>query len=260
MTGLRELQRSFQDYVLRGHQGMVSQVAANDIATARERLEVYAEAYRLRLLEALGIDFPGLHGLLGDQQFDQAGRAYIDAFPSDNPSIRWFGRHMAEFLSGAAPYSNMPMLGEMAAFEWAQGEVLDAADAPLVPMTRVAAIAPDAWPGMRFELHPSMRTLTLHWNVPAIWQQIEQEQSPHVPSSPEGETRWLLWRHEHLTHWRSISPDEDWSLEQITRGVDFGELCAGLCEWVDEDSVALHAATLLKRWVSDSLISRITLA
>ena len=259
MSDLRALQSSFQNYVLCGDQDMVSRVAANDDDDARERLDVYAEAYRLRLLEALEIDYPGLHSLLGDEQFEQAGRAYIDANPSDNPSVRWFGRHMAAFLRGTAPYSAMPLLNEMAAFEWAQGEVLDAADAPLIRMEDVATIAPEAWPGMRFDLHPSIRTLALEWNVPPLWQQFEAEQTPQVPTAPEGKTRWLLWRQEYMTHWRSVSADEQWSLDQISRGATFGEICTGLCEWVEEDAVALHAATLLKQWIGDGLISNVTL-
>jgi hypothetical protein len=38
---------------------------------------------------------------------------------------------------------------------------------------------------------------------------------------------------------------------------NFGELCERLCEWVEESSAAFHAASMLKRWMIDGLLTRI---
>ena len=37
----------------------------------------------------------------------------------------------------------------------------------------------------------------------------------------------------------------------------FAAICEGLCEWVDAQNVAAHAAGLLKQWLTDGLISEI---
>jgi hypothetical protein len=37
----------------------------------------------------------------------------------------------------------------------------------------------------------------------------------------------------------------------------FSEICEGLCEWVTEEQVAMHAATLLKRFINDEIITAI---
>src|SRR5579871_673370 len=105
---------------------MQGQVVSNARAGAEERVRVYVEGYRLRLLEVLGDNYTGLHSLLGDEQFDEMGRAYIDAHPSTHPSVRWFSRHLEIFLKDTSPYDEHPYLAEMAAFEWAQGLVFDA--------------------------------------------------------------------------------------------------------------------------------------
>ena len=140
MTALRELQRSFQGYVIGEAHGPPTTVADTGAASAEVRMQVYAEAVRLRFLDVLAQDYPGLHALLGDEEFRSLGLAYVSAHPSHHPSIRWFGRHLPEFTGSTAPWRNHPVLGEMARFEWAKGELLDAADSPVVGIADVAAV------------------------------------------------------------------------------------------------------------------------
>src|SRR4030065_594600 len=108
--------------------------------SAEERLAIYANAYRLRLLEALGTDYPGLHTVLGDDEFDAMGRAYIAAHPSPYFSLRWFGDRMSESLRTTAPYEKYPVFTEMAAFQWAQSDAFDAAHSAVASINDLAAI------------------------------------------------------------------------------------------------------------------------
>ena len=125
MNRLRRLQEDFQLHVLvpgertetQTATKMETQVVSTAGAPAAERLDIYVAAYRLRLLEALATDFSGLHTLTGDEQFDQLGRAYIDACPSHHFSLRWYGHGVAEFLQRTPPYAEYPVLAEMAEFE-----------------------------------------------------------------------------------------------------------------------------------------------
>ena len=78
---LRDLQTCFQRHVLHGDNDMLTQVSADTRPNAAARLAIYANAYRLRLLEALDTDFSALHTLAGDALFEQIGRAYINAHP-----------------------------------------------------------------------------------------------------------------------------------------------------------------------------------
>src|SRR4030067_3631289 len=114
----------------------------NAQVSAEERLPIYANAYRLRLLEALGTDYPGLHTVLGDDEFDAMGRAYIAAHPSPYFSLRWFGDRMSEFLRTTAPYDKYPVLTEMAAFEWAQSHAFESADTAGARINDLAALPP----------------------------------------------------------------------------------------------------------------------
>jgi len=88
MSRLTELQSDFQRYLLVGDERVRPLIAdGNDIAIDA-RLDVYGQAYRLRLIEALGKDFPGLRALIGETDFEAAGRAYIERHPSQHPSLQ----------------------------------------------------------------------------------------------------------------------------------------------------------------------------
>lgn len=259
MSKLQSLQGDFQQCMLQNYFDMHGQVVSNARAGAEERVRVYVEGYRLRLLEVLSNNYTGLHSLLGDEQFDEMGRAYINATPSTHHSVRWFSRHLETFLKGTAPYDEHPYLAEMAAFEWAQGLVFDAADDPNVGLETLARVPPEKWAGLSFKLHASVRWLSLEWNVPLVWQSLEAEETPDLQKG-EASTTWLLWRAELMTHWRSLGEDEAWALDAVRADGNFGEICEGLCRWHGAEEVAMQAASFLKRWVGDGLISAVHIA
>jgi Putative DNA-binding domain len=290
---LRRLQEDFQGYLLTPDARMHPHVHGSAQVSAEERLAIYANAYRLRLLEALGTDYPGLHTVLGDDEFDAMGRAYIAAHPSAHFSLRWFGDRLSEFLCSTAPYSQYPVFAEMAAFEWAKSDAFDAADSAVASINDMAAIPPDAWPGLQFIPHPSLRRLDLRWNVPTVWKAIDaaqgrasvaggtsagmheveqrKEQLPRTLGATAAQEppaleqsdypiAWLVWRQDLLTYFRSLNVDEAWALDALQRGATFAAICDGLTEWIDAQNVAVHAAGLLKQWLTDGLISEIRVA
>ena len=257
MSSLRRLQEDFQGYLLARDARMHSHVIGSAQVSAGERLAIYADGYRLRLLEALDTDYAGLHTLLGDEEFDAMGRAYIAAHPSTHFSLRWYGDRMSEFLRTVAPYSRYPVFAEMAAFEWAKCDAFDAPDTALCSVTDMAAIPPDAWPGLTFVAHISLTRLDLRWNVPTVWKAIDAEEESPALLENEYPIAWLVWRQDLLTYFRSLSVDEAWALDALQRGENFAAICEGLCEWVDAQNVAAHAAGLLKQWLTDGLICEI---
>jgi hypothetical protein len=256
VSALLGLERDFQGCMLKNELDMGGQVVSTPQADAATRVRIYVEAYRLRLLEVLQDNYTGLHGLLGDDEFDRLGRAYIDANPSTHPSVRWFSRHLEGFLRHTEPYDAHPYLAEMAAFEWAQGLTFDATDEPVAGLEAMATIPPDAWAGLTFTLHAAVQRLSLRWNIPQAWQALEAGETPDLQQG-DAPSSWLLWRAELLTHWRSLNADEAWALDAVKDGRNFSELCEGLCQWHDASGVAMQAASFLKRWLTDGLISSV---
>ena len=270
MNPLLGLQSDFQSFLLHGSENILGRVTGTEKVDARTRLAIYYDAYRLRLIEALDGNYPVLHGWLGDEEFERLGLAYIRACPSAHFSIRYFGHRLPEFLATAPDYRDRPYIGEMAALEWAMSEAFDAADSPVMTLEDMATIAPEAWPVLRFDFHASVRRLNLRWNVPPIWKAVKQnvdaeesgaEPTAEVPTpvADEYPQSWLVWRQDLRTYFRSLPVDEAWALDAAIAGGTFAEICEGLCEWIDAQNVAVHAAGLLKRWITDGLLCRITM-
>ncbi len=251
---LARLQQAFQAYVLAGDPAIRECIAATAGVDADARLAIYADAYRLRLIEALATDYPGLKAVAGDEQFDRLGRAYLDTHPSRVASLRWFGHQLATYLRTTAPWCDHPALAEMAAFEWAMSDAFDAEDSMPATVNDLATIPPDHWPRLRFTLHASVQRLDLRWNVPTVWQAVDTGTAPPPLAAADHPTGWLVWRHRLVTHFRSLTVDEAWALDALRRGDTFAAVCDGLCEWIDTRHVAAHAAALLKRWLEDGVV------
>ena len=148
MKGLRDLQQRFAAYLLGAEDSIVpASVVGDDKADARERMDLYAGAYRARLVGSLGVDYPGLWSMLGDEQFYALCLDYIRQHPSRHTSIRWFGDRLPAFLGKTPPYDAYPQVAEMAVFEWTQGLVFDDADVTAIGIGELAGLPPGDWPG-----------------------------------------------------------------------------------------------------------------
>lgn len=260
MSRLAPTQAAFQNFILTGGPAVRDEVVGSTRVDADTRLRIYADGYRLRLIEALDTDYPGLHAMAGDEEFDRLARAYIEAQPSTYRSLRWYGGGLSEFLRTTEPYSDYSVFAEMAAFEWAMSDAFDAADRDPALVEHMAAVPPEAWPALTFTTHPTVQRLDLRWNVPIVWKAVDAETEPPDLEQNDHPVAWLLWRRDLVTHFRSMNVDEAWAFDALRRGENFATICEGLTEWIDAQHVAAHAAGLLKQWLTDGLIGDIRLA
>jgi len=254
---LASLQSAFQRHVYRPGRAMERAVLATPRANATRRLGVYADAYRSRLVEALGNDYPALQGLLGETGFDRMMREFVAAHPSRHPNLRWYGEELADFLS-RSPRSKRPLLAELATFEWALGLAFDAADAPAVTADAVSRVPASAWPAMRLRLHPSVRQIPLRTNAPQIWRAASRRRKLPRTATRRRPAPWLVWRKELTPCYRPLPPDEARALELAARGRNFASLCGALGRFVGEERAALRGAQLLRNWLNEGLVCGIS--
>ena len=258
MTLLRELQLRFQDYLLGNSEDIERDIVSTEDALAEHRLGTYYNAYRIRLIDCLAIDYPALEKHLGREAFERLALDYLAQFPSTHPSVRWFGGKLPEYLRERYRGEDAEFLYELASWEWAQTTVFDAADSEsLFGLEDMARVPPEDWPQLRFEFKPALQWLDLYWNAPLIGNAFENDKAPPSKQRAGYPLRWLLWRREMKTLWRSLEVDEAWALEQAAAGADFAAICEGLLEWIDAEQVSLRAAGLLKQWVGDHLLIRV---
>lgn len=253
MTALATLQRDLQRHVLTGDTAIADAVNGTPAVPASTRLAVYANAYRIRLAEALGANMPQLKQLLGDEEFGAVASRYVDEYPSRFASIRWFGDRLAQML--AQSHATQPWLAELARWEWALAAAFDSQDATTVGVECLASVAPEDWADLRLEFHPSVQLLELATNAPALFKALSEEQPAPQPTILAGPQPWVMWRQNDLkTQYRSLEPAEAAALTVVRAGGTFGEMCEALCEWHDVDEVPLVAAGMLKRWLIEPLL------
>lgn len=268
MSALAELQRALQDYLLDGRDGgtraadapALRAVVATPGADERERLHIYAHAYRARLTDVLGNDFPCLRALLGAEEFARAGAAYVDAHPSPHFNVRWFGERLARFLHDAAPWKAQPAYAELAMLEWALGLAFDAADEPVVGIAEVAAVPPPDWPRLRLRLHASVQRLHLRTNVGAIRRAFQRDEPLPAMAALDTAQAWVAWRKDSISHYRRLGADEAAAIEAIAGGATFASVCESLCEWHAPENVPARAAAIFRQCIEDDWVAAIDLA
>lgn len=90
MSELQDLQYRFMDYLLDQSSEVVDDIQSTPVLSAKDRLDIYASAYKLRLKEAITTDYDKLAAYLGDKQFDQLMERYIEKYPSHTANLRYF--------------------------------------------------------------------------------------------------------------------------------------------------------------------------
>lgn len=258
MAQLRDLQLRFQDYLVGGSEDIETDIIGTDNALAEHRLATYYNAYRIRLIECLAVDYSALEQYLGRESFENLALEYLRHYPSRHPSVRWFGQHLPEYLRTFYRGEEREFLQELASYEWAQTLVFDAANsASLFQLEDMAQVPPEAWPELTFRFKPAMLWLDLYWNVPLIEHAIDNGTEIPEKQRAAQPQRWIMWRRDLKTCWRSLEVHEAWAIEQAASGVSFGEICEGLLEWIDAEQLALVAAGFLKQWISDQMVTEV---
>ena len=174
-----------------------------------------------------------LHSYLGDEMFDEMGRAYVAANPSQHPNLRWFSHALPDFLKSTAPYSEHPELSELAALEKALNDAFDARDGPVTSLADMSGFAPEIWNDLRFEAHPSAKRLDLLSNASAIWLALKNDETPPDAAALNEPSRLLIWRQETTPMFRELSGEEAMMWDEATGGIPFGVLCSMLATYDD---------------------------
>lgn len=249
MTVLATQLRGLQHHVITGAAAPATLFLGTRTASRAARLKVYREAYYRRLAEAMTATYPALQRLLGDRQFAQLVRRYVDAHPSQHYSVRWFGHRLATWLRHAAPYASQPALAELARWEWQLAQSFDAADAPILDRATLANMPDVEWPGIRLHFHASLGSLKTAWNVVDQWRALTQERRPPPLARLARVQHWAIWRRDLEVLFQPLPELERTPLRVARRGGSLADLCASAPDPEDEADAAHWAAQMLARWL-----------
>ena len=256
MSELREIQIEFLDYLLNQNSKVAKYVVDDDRVDVSTRLKIYGNAYRLRLKGTIDTDHEILGKYLGDELFEQMADGYMKSQPSSYSSLRHFCSALPDYLKNTPPFSEHPILSELAYFEQYLLFAFDAAESKRCDLHELQTIAAEKWPDMKLRFHPSMQIFQAHWNSVESWQAIRSEKVPPQATRQEN-SYWILWRSiERITEFRSLALDEHAMISAFLNGSSFSQICEELLEWRKTENVSVIAVRYLKNWLKEGLVRK----
>lgn len=213
------------------------------------RMEIYANMFVWRQVDALREDFPKLAALMGDEAFYALGEAYVRAHPSGHYSLSKFGRHLARFLQECS--LGRPDLSDMAALEWARAEVFEEAVVPVASPECLRSLARADFANQRLLVVPALRLLRLQHDVLEAWRRIEDGAAISMPR--RSVTFAAVWRKElDIFHVR-LEAEEAGALERAMAGEPIGVVCEAFGNRPDAVDAALRA---VGSWFAEGWIAQ----
>lgn len=259
-ASLADIQARMQAHVLLSDQAALLDVVCSQGPTAERRLGIYHHAYRARLIETLRDSFGHTHGYLGDAWFDHLAGAFVEQHPSTLSNLRWYGQAWPDWLAAQlvaeSDLGAHPEVAELARLDWALRQAFDAADAPVLSLAGLAALAAsDDWVNAALTPQPSVCVLTLAHNTLSLWHALDQDESVPPPEALPSPIGVLVWRRDVQPHFRSVSAMESVALAGLLRGRSFADICGDLAAAFEPDDTTSVAAALLRRWVDEGVLS-----
>ena len=173
MPTLRELQHAFAR-ALTGAEG----VALDIPETMTPRLEIYANTRRASLRQALGLTFPAVRALVGDEFFGLMAGDFAATTPPASAYLNDYGTELPRFVRSYAPATSIGYLADVAELEWAVSRACHAPDAPRLDPGELSELDPVDLARVMFIAHPSVTIVRLAYPADQIWRAVlEQDEA-----------------------------------------------------------------------------------
>ena len=243
---LAELQHTFRDWLVEADEGAAQRLGAGPGTL------IYQNNYRASLMSCLGENYKRVVSWLGGEAFEAAAARYVDAHPPTSWTLDAYGETFAAHLAGI--YPNDAEVADIAAIDWAVGQVFVSADA--APL-RAEALAVDDWEAAVIRAVPSLRTIPITSNADAIWQALAAEETP--PAAVLGEPDALLiWRQGLEPVFRRAAAHDLDVMAWSAAGIGFGPICARLAETLGEEAAVSAAGTVLGQWLNEEMVASVS--
>jgi len=229
-------------------------VLGDERLSAEARVDIYANMYFYRILDALKEDFPATLAVLGADNFHNLVTGYLLEHPPTQPSISHCGSHLAAYLRDHPLRERAPFVADLARLERASAEVFQGPDAAALEPNSLRAIAPEDWPALKFKLNPPAQILALDWRVSELLRAVEEQRE--WKAAEQGAVKVLVWRSNARIFYRDLERAEADALEAISRGTTFAEVCDIVAASLGGEDPVATMNRMLARWLADSLLTR----
>ncbi len=134
------------------------------------RFGVYRNNVSGALIEALGVRYPVIKRLVGDEFFRAMTREYVLSHLPQSPVLIHYGGEYPDFIAEFPPAANVSYLADVARLESAYWQAYHAADAMPLAKERLAAVAPERLAALTFTFHPAVFIVASAYPIVSIWE------------------------------------------------------------------------------------------
>ncbi len=251
---LQELQTQFQDIVLNAEA-----VGANWVSTSaqglssQDRLAIYHNAYRIRLIDVLLDTFAHTATYLGHDWFHRLASTYVQSHHSTHNNIGLYGQTFPGFLAGQLPDDGE--VSELALMDWKLRRAFDGADSTVMTHEHLQQIAGGERQIGSLQAVPTLSIGTHHFNTLDIWHTINQDEPPPVVEQLAQPVDVLIWRKGHSPHFRSLSTIESSAISCVCAGFTIDAIGAALEKEFPDIDAATEFGLMLHRWIDDQVLA-----
>jgi hypothetical protein len=229
-------------------------VAGDERLSSTERVDVYANMYFYRILDALKEDFPATVAVIGPENFHNLITDFLIAFPPTEPSIFFAGRNLAEFCQTHRLRKTWPFLADLVVVERALIEVFHAPDSPPLTAASLRELDPERWSALELRTIGAMQLVACGFNVVPLIRAVAEAMAWSPPAAVS--TPILVWRKRNKVFYRELNSPEDQALELLRSGIKFAELCEQVATSDESEDSSQLIFEMLQRWVDDELLRR----
>ena len=254
------MQLQFQQHMLAD--GDATALITGTAARQSLGLGIYANAYQARLLDTLADAYQKTQAVMGESAFETAALGYIAAHPPTTRSLRWYGDDFAAHL--ATHHAQQPGHAEIACLDWALRKAFDGPDAPPLHASALSELPPEAWSTLSLVPVPTTELLVFRHNTVAVWQALDDDETPPALQASPIEVDWLIWRKGLQPHFRSLHRVEAALLRAMQGGSSFAQACAHAEAGAagaghTEEDVSMLIGGFMRQWFEDGLLARVVL-
>ena len=251
---LGELQTSFQKVLLDAQcigADWVKGSARN--LTSRDRLYIYHNAYRVRLIDVLLDTFEHTAIYLGDDWFHQLASDYVQSHHSTHTNIGLYGKEFPDFL--AEQLADDLEVSELALMDWKLRRAFDGPDSTVMTQEDLQRLASEGNINFRLQAVATLSITTQHFNTLDIWQAINNDEHPPVVRRLDEPVDILIWRKGHSPHFRSIAKIESAAIACMSSKDSLDAIGVALGKDFPEADVTTDFGIMLHRWLDDEILS-----
>ena len=214
-----------------------------------KRLQVYLDAYEIRLEQATRMDYPALEHYIGAEALQEALHAFVRATPSHVWDLNHYPLHFAEFFCSTTTHDALAQ--SLASLEAAITEVFWKPDSEALEPSALAAMDMEALAVRVFTPRAALKLLELpreaNAYLSAFREGVETEELAHAPEY------LCVVRHPRNVQRMVLAPDEYKLLQALCNGVPFGDALATIA--TPPETLAAALPGYLQRWLLHGVFS-----